>query len=48
MGRRPVAGMHGWDPALPSSRASYLGTHAPPAPLTGLWDLKEHMLACCA
>lgn len=47
MGAAHVAGMHGYDPGHRVSLASYLGTHPPPAPPRGLWDLKALMLSSC-
>lgn len=47
MGAQPAAGMHGYHPAHPRSLASYLGTHAPPVPLAGLWDLRGLMRTAC-
>lgn len=47
MGAKPARGMHGYDPRHISSQATYLGTHAPPVALSGLWDLKNLMSTSC-
>jgi predicted AlkP superfamily pyrophosphatase or phosphodiesterase len=47
MGRRPVAGMHGYDPADPDSRAAYLTNIPSTAPPRHLTDLLGLMLRDC-
>jgi predicted AlkP superfamily pyrophosphatase or phosphodiesterase len=47
MGRRPVAGMHGYDPADPDSRAAYLTNIPSSAPPRHLTDLFGLMLRDC-
>jgi predicted AlkP superfamily pyrophosphatase or phosphodiesterase len=45
MGRRPVKGMHGYDPGHPDSRASYLSSHRIGDRPRQLADLHDLMLA---